>query len=151
MGLYHYGNAHQGSLARNWGEKHNGLHMKTSALLEDCIMFHKLTMFTCDAAERQKHYMYSGLRKPHKKMSICQQVGRVESLNGYIPFMPTLNASALAVTSAEKGDIPFNKATLAAIIMGTCPNPWRNQYELNHKTVPESPRAMLNAHGPREH
>ena len=34
------------------GKKHKGLHMKTSKSLEDCIMFHKLTVFHCDAAER---------------------------------------------------------------------------------------------------
>jgi hypothetical protein len=31
------------------GVKHKGFHMKTSKLLEDCIMFHKLTVFSCDA------------------------------------------------------------------------------------------------------
>ena len=39
------------------GSKHKGLRMKTFKLLEDCIMFHKLMVFTCDVAERQKAYM----------------------------------------------------------------------------------------------
>jgi hypothetical protein len=38
------------------GEKHNGLCMKTSESLEDCIITHKLAFFTCDAVERQKNY-----------------------------------------------------------------------------------------------
>ena len=38
------------------GEKHVSLCMKTSALLDDCIELHKLTIFICDTAERQKSY-----------------------------------------------------------------------------------------------
>ena len=34
------------------GEKHTGLCMKTLVSLEDSIELHKLTIFTCDAAER---------------------------------------------------------------------------------------------------
>ena len=47
------------------------------------------------------------------------------------------------VSSTEKGNISFNEATLAVIVMGACSNLWWNQHELNHKTVPKSPRAML--------
>ena len=39
------------------GKKHKGFCMKTSKSLEDCIMFHKLTVFHCDVAEQQKAYM----------------------------------------------------------------------------------------------
>ena len=48
------------------GNKHKGLHMKTSKLLEDCIMFHKLTVFNCDWVERQKAYMMGSLEKPRQ-------------------------------------------------------------------------------------
>ncbi len=34
------------------GVKHPGLCMKTAKSLEDCIMFHKITVFSVDAAER---------------------------------------------------------------------------------------------------
>ncbi len=49
----------------------------------------------------------------------------------------------MAVTSTEKGNIPFNDATLAGIVLATCHIDWRNLYKLNHKTVPESTRSML--------
>ena len=39
------------------GVKHIGLCMKTAKSLEDCTMFHKITVFSVDAAERQKAYM----------------------------------------------------------------------------------------------
>ncbi len=49
--------------------KHKGLRMRTSELLEDCITFHKRTVFSVEAAERQKSYMMGSLKKPHR-MSI---------------------------------------------------------------------------------
>jgi hypothetical protein len=49
----------------------------------------------------------------------------------------------LAVASTKKGNVPFNEATLASIVLSTCPTDWRNQYEMNYKTVPESTRSML--------
>ena len=44
------------------GEKHKGLCMNTSKSLEDCGMIHKLTVFNCDTAKRQKAYIYSSSR-----------------------------------------------------------------------------------------
>ncbi len=41
------------------------------------------------------------------------------------------------------GNVPFTEATHASIILSHLPVAWRNQYNLTHSTVPESPRAML--------
>jgi hypothetical protein len=41
------------------------------------------------------------------------------------------------------GNVPFTEATHASIILSHLPVAWRNQYNLMHKTVPESPRTML--------
>jgi hypothetical protein len=46
------------------GHKNNGLRLKTSESLEDCITFHKRTVFLLDAAESQKYYMMGSLKKP---------------------------------------------------------------------------------------
>jgi hypothetical protein len=54
-----------------------------------------------------------------------------------------LRDSPLAVASTKKGNTPFNEATLASIVLSTCPTDWRNQYKMNHKTVLESTRSML--------
>ncbi len=64
-------------------------------------------------------------------------------MNGYISLLPTLRDSSLAVASTEKGNVPFNDASLAGIVLATCHIDWRNLYKLNHKTVPESTRSML--------
>jgi hypothetical protein len=45
--------------------KHNSLRGKLHQSLTDCIKFHKLTVFTVDAAERLKYYlMYSVNKEP---------------------------------------------------------------------------------------
>ncbi len=124
------------------GSKHKGLWMKTSKLLEDCITFHKLTVFSWDAAEQQKSYMMGSLKKPHS-MSIKKHVSCFEMVNGYISLLPTLQDSSLVIASTGKGNVPFNNATLAGVVLATCHINWRNLYELIHKTVPESMRSML--------
>jgi hypothetical protein len=105
-------------------------------------MFHKITVFSVDAAERQKAYMMGSLKKP-RQLTIRNHISRCEVLNGYIGHLPTLCDSSLAVASTENGNVPFNEATLAGIVLSTCPTDWRNQYEMNHSTVPESTRSML--------
>ena len=64
-------------------------------------------------------------------------------MNGCIGHLPTLQDSPLVVASSKKENIPFNEATMASIILATCPTDWRNQYEMNHKTIPESTRSMI--------
>jgi hypothetical protein len=105
-------------------------------------MFHKHTVFSIDAVERQKSYMMGSLKKPHR-MTIKKNVSHCEMMNGYISLLPMLQDSSLAVASTKKGNIPFNDATLASIVLATCHIDWRNLYELNHKTVLESTRSML--------
>jgi hypothetical protein len=116
--------------------KHPRLCMKTAKSLEACIMFHKITVFSVDATERQQAYMMGSLKKP-RQLTIQNHISRCEVLNGYIGHLSTLQDSPLVVASTEKGNTPFNKATLASIVLSTCPTDWRNQYKMNHKTVPE--------------
>jgi hypothetical protein len=119
------------------GQKNKRLRMN-----EDCITFHKRTVFSLDAMEWQKFYMMGSLKKPHR-MTIKKHVSRCGTMNGYISLLPTLQDSSLAVASTKKGNVPFNNATLAGIILATCHINWRNLCKLNHKTVPESARLML--------
>ena len=43
----------------------------------------------------------------------------------------------------EYGNVPFNESTLASILLNHLPVAWRNQYNMTHPIVPESPRAIL--------
>ena len=107
-------------------------------------MFHKCTVFSVDATERQKSYMMGSLKKPHG-MSIKKHVSRFETMNGYISLLPMLQDSSLVVASTEKGNIPFNDATLASIILATCHIDWRNLYELRVEPQDRSGINEINA------
>ena len=48
------------------GAKHDGLRRKSMASLWACIDFHKLTVYSGDAAERQRFYILCNLNKPAK-------------------------------------------------------------------------------------
>ncbi len=70
-------------------------------------------------------------------------ISRMEVLNKYLGILPTIKYSPLAVAYTEMGNVPFTEATHASIILSHLPIAWRNQYDQKHKTVPESPRTML--------
>ncbi len=59
----------------------------------ECINFHKLTVYSIDAAERQRFYMLCNLRKPIKS-SIRSHVTRMETLNKYLGLLPTIKQEA---------------------------------------------------------
>jgi hypothetical protein len=124
------------------GAKHNGLRRKLHQSLTDCIKFHKLTVFTVGTAERLKYYLMCSVKKPVRWI-IQMHISCMEALNKYLGILPTIKNSPMAVTSTEMGNVPFTKATHASIILSHLPVVWRNQYDLIHSTVPESPRAML--------
>jgi hypothetical protein len=67
----------------------------------------------------------------------------METLNKYLEQLPRIKNSPMAVASTEYGNVPFNESTLASIILSHQPVAWRNQYNLTHTIVPESPRAIL--------
>jgi hypothetical protein len=64
-------------------------------------------------------------------------------LNNYVKHLPTLKDSSKAVPMTKKGNIPFGKADLAAIVLSSVPMLWQNQYNLNHSTVPKSTHTLL--------
>jgi hypothetical protein len=64
-------------------------------------------------------------------------------LNDYVKHLPTLKDSSKAVPMTKKGNIPFGKADLAAIVLSSVLMSWQNQYNLNHSMVPKSTRTLL--------
>jgi len=67
----------------------------------------------------------------------------METLNKYLEQLPTIKNSPQAVASTKYGNVPFNESTLASILLNHLPVVWRNQYNMTHPIVPESPRAIL--------
>ncbi len=64
-------------------------------------------------------------------------------LNDYVEHLPTLKDSSKAVTTMKKGNIPFGRANLAAIVLSSVPMLWQNQYNLNQSMVPEFRHTLL--------
>jgi hypothetical protein len=93
------------------GGKHNGLRSKSFASLWECIDFHKLMVYSIDAAERQRFYMLCNLKKPAKS-SIRAHVTGMETLNKYLGLLPTIKNSPQAVASTELGNVPFNETSM---------------------------------------
>jgi hypothetical protein len=50
------------------GAKHDGLRRKSTSSLWECIDFHKLMVYSVDAAERQRFYKLCNLKKPAKSI-----------------------------------------------------------------------------------
>ncbi len=108
----------------------------------DCLELHKLTVLSADAAKRQQFYIQQLMRKPHRA-TVRQQILCMGVLNDHVNHLPTLKDSSKAVPTMKKGNIPFGKAGLAAIVLLSVLMSWQNQYNLNRSTVPESTRTLL--------
>ncbi len=65
------------------GVKHNSLREKSQQSLTDCIEFHKLAVFTVDAAERLRYYLMCCIKKP-VRWTIRMHISRMEVLNKYL-------------------------------------------------------------------
>ncbi len=64
-------------------------------------------------------------------------------LNDYLAYLPTVKDSSMAIEDTKKGNVPFDEADLAEIVLKTVPIPWVNQYNMTHLTLPKSPRLLL--------
>ncbi len=124
------------------GKVTKGRHRCLWTAFQDCLELHKLTVFTADAAKRQWFYTQQAVRKP-QRATVRQHILQMGVLNDYLRHPPTLKDSPKAVPTTKKGNIPFGKADLAAIMLASVLITWQNQYNLNHLTVPESMRALL--------
>ncbi len=108
----------------------------------DCLELNKLTVFSADAAEKQQFYIQQAVRKP-QWATVQQHILQMGVLNDYVRHLPTLKNSSKAVPTMKKGNIPFGKVDLAAIVLSSVPMSWQNQYNLNHSTLPKSTHTLL--------
>ncbi len=112
------------------------------AAFQDCLKLHKLRVFTANAAKRQRFYIQLVVHKP-QRATVRQHILRIGVLNDYVRHLPMLKDSPKAVPMTKKGNVPFGKADLAAIMLVSVLKMWQNQYNLTHTTVPKSMRALL--------
>jgi hypothetical protein len=90
----------------------------------------------------QLYYMQQSVKKP-QRVTVRQDMARLGLLNDYLAYLPTVKDSPMAVEDTKKGNVPFDEADLASIILKSLPPTWLNQYNLNHTMLPKSPRQLL--------
>ncbi len=93
----------------------------------DCVMFHLLTTFPINGAEREKYYITNVLKKP-QRVNVRQFVRQVEQLNAYIAQMPCFNYSPNTNASTKPENVPFPEAELGAHVLHMCPLVWQDQF-----------------------
>jgi hypothetical protein len=108
------------------GQVTKGRFLRTWMSFLDCLELHKLTVFSADAAKRQQFYIQQAVRKP-QRATVQQHILQMGVLNDYVKHLPTLKDSSKAVPTTKKGNIPFGKADLAAIVLSSVPMLWQNQ------------------------
>jgi len=108
---------------------------------DDCVTHHLLTVFSIDAADRQKFYISNHLKKP-QRVTVRAFFTRVEQLNSYIKLLPGLYNSP-KVGPATKPVEPFDEAELACHLLRMCPESWQDHYNLAQETVPQETRKLL--------
>jgi hypothetical protein len=64
-------------------------------------------------------------------------------LNNYLTHLPTVFNSSMAIEGTKKGNVPFNEADLAGIVLNSVPVSWLNQYNMTHQTLPSRTRTHL--------
>jgi hypothetical protein len=95
----------------------------THKLFNNCVMFHPLTAFPINAAEKETYYILNVLKKP-QRVNVHQFVCRIEQLNAYIAQMPCFYYSPNANASTKHKNVPFTEAELGAHVLGMCPLQW---------------------------
>jgi hypothetical protein len=124
------------------GQVTKGRRLQTWVSFLDCLELHKLTVFSPDAAKRQRFYIQQAVCKP-QSATVRQHISRMGVLNDYVKHLPTLKDTSKAVLMMKKGNNPFQEADLAVIVLLSVPMLWQNQYNLSHSTVPESTCTLL--------
>jgi hypothetical protein len=108
----------------------------------DCLELYELTVFSADAADRQRFYIKQAVLTL-QRATVRQHISRMGVLNDCVKHLPTVKGSSKAVPTTKKVNIPFGEADPAAIVLTSVPMSWQNQYNLNHSMVPESTRTLL--------
>jgi hypothetical protein len=87
------------------GSLHKGPRKKDWDSFLDCIKLHKLTIFSCDAAELQRYYIQQHIRKP-QRVTVRAFVTRMGLLNDYLAYLPTVKDSSMALPTRRRATSP---------------------------------------------
>jgi hypothetical protein len=95
-------------------------------------MFHLLTVFPNNTAEKEIYYLSNVLKKP-QRVGVCQFVQRIEQLNAYVVRLPYWYYSPSYVAGMKPANVSFSEADLVSHVLWMCPHQWQDQYNLQEK------------------
>ncbi len=75
--------------------------------------------------------------------TVRQYMACMGVLNGYLSFLPMVFNSPMAIDGTKKGNMPFNEADLAEMVLNSIPVSWMTQYNMTHTTLPDGTRTLL--------
>jgi hypothetical protein len=107
------------------GQVTKGRRPQTWMSFRDCLELNKITIFSADAAKKQRFYIQQAVCKP-QRASVQQHTLQMGLLNDHVRYLPTLKDSSKAVPTMKKGNIPFGKADLAAIVLASVLMSWQS-------------------------
>jgi hypothetical protein len=87
-----------GQVTKGWGPQ-------TWTSFPDCLKLHKLTVFSADAAKRQRFYIQQAVRKP-QRATVRQHISQMGVLNDYVKYLPMLKDSSKAVPTMKGISLP---------------------------------------------
>ena len=123
------------------GRKRTKARGKSEKAFRECTVHHLRTVFKEDAAEQQRLYLSNTVKKP-QRVSIRAFFTRVEQLNGYIKYLPTVFDSYQAAATTKPA-APYDEAELAGMLLRMCPETWRDHYNTTQQYVPQDSRKLL--------
>jgi hypothetical protein len=124
------------------GSSNKGICVRSWPSFLDCIELHKLTIFPVDAAEKQHYYMTQTVKKP-QWATVHQCMACMGVLKDYLAHLPMVFNSPMAVEGTKKGNVPFDEADLAGIVLNSVLVSWMNKYNMTHTTLPDGTRTLL--------
>jgi hypothetical protein len=69
--------------------------------------------------------MQQTVKKP-QRVRVRQYMAGMGILNDYLTFLPLVFNSSMAVEGTKKGNVLFNEADLAGIVLNSVPVSWMN-------------------------
>ena len=122
------------------GQVHAHSHGHAVTAFEDCVCFHLLSIFSNEAAERQKYYISHLIKKPCKVL-IKNFANHIEQLNSYIPVPLGLIDSPQGVNL--KRVEALDEPKLAQLLLQLVPQAHQDQYSLIKGLIHLNVRSLL--------
>ena len=113
--------------------KKRGYNFKT---LWECMKLHIITTLPKDAAEIQKHYLRTHVKKP-ARMTMRNFCNRFLELNGYLQHLPCLKDSQPDNALLECAATPFQQMELCSLLLKMVPREVeKHYYGINPTAIP---------------